>query len=372
MHRVKYVQDINRIGQLSSEERNALNRVTERYKFRANEYYLGLIDWDDPDDPIRRIIIPSEQELEEWGDLDISKEEINYVSKGIQHKYRDTALLLLTKVCGSFCRFCFRKRIFMGENEEIINDVRPGLKYIREHPRINNVLLTGGEPFLLSTERLGIILRRLREIPHVNIIRIGSKMPVFNPYRILNDSGLPELLKRYSLREKRIYIITHINHPKELTEESLKAIYILLDSGAILCNQTPILRGVNDNPETLSTLMHRLSSVGVVPYYFFINRPTAGNRTYCVPVCEAFEIFDRAREGLSGLSKRARLVMSHSTGKLEIVGLDTEKIYLRYHRSRNPDDESRIMVFPRNDQAYWFDDFFSDDYDGMQQPISIN
>lgn len=369
---IRYIQDITKIRQLSLAERESLSRVTRRYRFRANEYYLSLIDWNNPDDPIRRIIIPSEDELDEWGYLDVSNEENNYVTKGLQHKYRDTALLLLTKVCGSFCRFCFRKRIFMGDNEEIMNDVRPGLKYIRERPQINNVLLTGGEPLLLATDRLEIIFRRLRDIPHVNIIRIGTKIPVFNPYRILDDPELPELIRRYSLPEKRIYLVTHINHPKELTKQSLSAINILMEAGAIVCNQTPILRGVNDDSATLATLMHRLSSIGIVPYYFFINRPTKGNRAFCVPVSEAFILFDRARAGLNGLSKRARLVMSHATGKLEIVGLDERYIYFRYHRSRNPGDESRMMIFRRNDQAYWLDDLVREDSLDLVEPASIN
>ncbi len=175
--RVSYVQDVRRVEQIPDEERESLAKVSERYAFRSNDYYLGLIDWSDPDDPIRRLIVPHEEELCDWGQLDASNEAANTVIPGVQHKYRDTALLLAVEACGGYCRYCFRKRLFMRDNHEVTRDLDAGIDYVEEHPEITDVLLTGGDPLLLSTERLGIILTRLREIPHVRQIRIGTQDP---------------------------------------------------------------------------------------------------------------------------------------------------------------------------------------------------
>ncbi len=356
MSRAKYIHDIGKVEQLSKKERKVLKTVEEKYRFRANDYYLSLINWDDPDDPLRKIVIPDLSELDDFGELDPSDEESNYVVPGLQHKYTYTALLLVNEVCGGYCRFCFRKRLFMDDSDEVMNDIEPGLEYIRNNTQINNVLVTGGDPLLMSTKKLEQILRPIRRIEHVNIIRIGTKMPAYNPYRIIDDPVLPNVLNRYSTRRKRIYIMTHFNHPRELTDDARLALDMLIRSGTIVCNQTPILKGVNDDPATLRELMARLSSAGVTPYYFFQCRPTRGNMPFVLPLTEAYTIFEEAKRRVSGLSKRARLVMSHASGKIEIIGLTESKIYLKYHRARYPSDDSRFMIFHRDDNAYWLDD----------------
>jgi len=356
MAKVRYVRDISAIRQLPETERRDLQSVTDKYKFRANSYYLGLIDWSDPDDPIRRIIIPRRDELQSFGQLDASNEEANYVAPGCQHKYPHTALLLCTEICGGYCRFCFRKRIFMDDNDERPVDLSEALDYIRRTPAITNVLLTGGDPLFLSTRRLGEILESLRTIPHVSIIRIGSKMPAFNPYRIIDDPDLLTTLERYSRPDRRIYMMTHFNVPQELTDTARTALDMLMKAGVVLANQSPLLRGINDRPEVLRELMRRLSFAGVPPYYFFQCRPTEGNLPYELPLVAAYKTLERARSMVSGLAKRARLVMSHASGKIEMAGLDRRHIYLRYHRARDPKNEGRFMVFERDDHAYWFDD----------------
>jgi len=188
--KVRYIRDIEQIPQLDPGEIEALKQVGERFVFRANTYYLDLIDWDDPDDPIRKIVVPDTDELLEDGVLDPSDEESVTVVRGAEHKYSTTVLLLVSQVCGTFCRFCFRKRLFMLDNEEVSLDISRGLEYIRSHPEVDNVLLTGGDTLILSTGRIDQILTQLRQIPHVKIIRFGTKMPAFNPYRILDDSRL--------------------------------------------------------------------------------------------------------------------------------------------------------------------------------------
>ena len=165
--RVRYVRDLDKIPQLSPSEREALREVSQRYVFRANDYYLGLIDWEDPNDPIRRLVIPRAEELADNGALDASNELSVTVARGVQHKYPHTVLLLCNEVCGAYCRYCFRKRLFMDENDEVTNDVSEGLRYIAEHPEVTNVLLTGGDPLLMSTRRLVDIFEQLRAIPWV-------------------------------------------------------------------------------------------------------------------------------------------------------------------------------------------------------------
>jgi L-lysine 2,3-aminomutase len=190
----------------------------------------------------------------------------------------------------------------------------------------------------------------------VGIIRIGTKLPAFNPRRIIDDPELPQVISRYSMPRKRIYFMVHFNHPREITDEAVLAIDILLKSGAQLANQTPILRGVNDDAETLSELMIKLAHMGVPPYYFFQCRPTAGNRAFTVPIVEAYTKLETAKKNVSGLAKRAKFVMSHASGKIEIVGINERRIYLKYHRARDPLDESRFMVFARDDAALWLED----------------
>ncbi|MCD6384371.1 KamA family radical SAM protein, partial [Candidatus Sumerlaeota bacterium] len=224
------------------------------------------------------------------------------------------------------------------------------------HPEITNVLLTGGEPLLLSTHKLERLISALREIEHVGIIRIGTKIPVFNPYRILEDPSLPEMISKYSRPDKRIYIVVQINHPREITDVAIQGIAQLFNAGAVLVNQTPLIRGINDDPDVLAELFRKLSFIGVSPYYVFQCRPTLGNKPYAVPLVEGYKIFEKAKTKVSGLAKRARYSMSHSSGKIEILGIDTEYIYLRYHRAAQPKNRSRFVIAERDDTAYWFDD----------------
>ena len=353
----KYLTKLDSVPQLTGMDRYKLSEVSSLYAFRANEYYLSLIDWDDPDDPIRRIIIPDEGELDAWGRLDASNEKLYTRVSGLEHKYEHTAILLVNKTCGGFCRFCFRKRLFMNANDEVVHDVTPGLQYIREHKELNNILITGGDPLLLSTKKLENIIRQLREIDHVQIIRIGTKMPAFNPYRILDDPSLAEMLGKYSLPDKKVYIMVHFNHPNELTDVAVRALHLLQKNGIVLANQTPIIRGVNDSSEVLGALFDKLSFIGVPPYYVFQCRPTQGNRHLAVPIEQAYVIHEQAKMKGSGLAKRSRFVMSHSIGKIEVLGMTGDLIIFRLHRAAKYGDKGYIIMFKRNPEAYWYDDY---------------
>jgi len=353
--RVSYTRDIRDVEQIPAAERERLAQVADRYAFRANDYYLDLIDWNDPDDPIRRLIIPHEEELCDWGALDASNEAANTVRPGVQHKYHDTALLLAVEACGGYCRYCFRKRLFMRDNHEVSRDFDAGIDYIAEHPEITDVLLTGGDPLLLSTDRIGTMLMRLREIPHVRTIRIGTKMPAFNPFRIIDDRDLQQLIREESGPGGRIYMMCHFDHPREFTEPAIEAVDTLLRLGAMALNQCPIVAGVNDSADVMQELLETTASVGCPQYYVFQGRPTAGNEPYEVPLVRGWQILSEAKRAVSGLSRRARYCMSHESGKIEVCGVDDRHIYARYHRAKDDANEDRFMVFLRDDEAFWLD-----------------
>ena len=351
---VRYVRTLDQVTQLSSDERASLQTVAEKYAFRANDYYLGLIDWEDPFDPIRQLVIPRPEELNDWGKLDASNEAVVTVTQGVQHKYTDTVLLLCSEICGAYCRYCFRKRLFMQNSGAV--DLQAGLRYIAEHTEVSNVLLTGGDPLLLSTRRLVDVIRALREIPHVQVIRLGSKMPAFNPYRILEDDDLLAAFSEFSTAEKRIHLMAHFDHPRELTPAAIAGIDACIRSGVVCVNQCPLIRGVNDDSDVLHTMYDKLSYIGCTPYYLFQGRPTAGNLPYAVPIVKGWHIFQRAICQGSGLARRARFCMSHETGKVEVLAIDDQYIYLRYHQAKNADDLGRFFICHRDDEAFWLDD----------------
>lgn len=343
--------------QLSRQQHSELKKVTDEFPFRSNDYYLSLIDWDDPNDPIRTIIIPHIQELEEWGRLDPSDEKNYTIMPGLEHKYNSTALLLASNVCDGICRYCFRKRVFRKPQSEYLRDLPAALQYIKQHHEITNVLLTGGDPLTLKPSKLENIIRQLREIEHVQIIRIGTRSPVFNPYRVIDDPALLEMIEKYSTERKKIYVITHFVHSRELTDLAVRGISLLQKAGAIVANQTPLIRGLNDNPEILAELLGKLSFIGAAPYYIFQCRPALGNRAYTVPIEQGYEIVEQAKSQVSGLAKCVRFVMSHSSGKIEIVGKTKEHVYFKYHRAAKDEDSGRFLVFASNPNAYWLDDY---------------
>jgi len=355
--KTKYITNIEQLEHLSEQKKAQLKKVTDKFAFRSNEYYLSLIDWDDPNDPIRTIIIPHTRELDQWGRLDPSDEKAYTIIPGLEHKYNSTALFLVSNVCDGICRYCFRKRVFIEPQKEYLRNLPAAIQYISRHHEITNILLTGGDPLMLTTSKLENIIQKLREIEHVQIIRIGTKVPAFNPYRITEDSTLPEMIEKYSTNRKKIYVMTHFIHPRELTDVSVQAIHILQKAGAITANQMPLIRGVNDNPQVLADLLAKLSFIGAVPYYIFQCRPALGNKAYTVPVEQGYEIIEQAKSLVSGLAKRARFVISHSSGKIEVAGLTKDYVHFKYLRAANDQDSGRYLVFKRNPSACWFDDY---------------
>jgi KamA family protein len=316
-----------------------------------------------------RIVAPSLDEIDTSGSLDVGGEAENTQDEGVQMKYPSTALLLPIHACFAYCRFCFRKRLFdpTVRGEEIVKNLEDALSFVKAHPSIDNILLTGGDPLLIPTEHLRKFLTEIRKIDHVKIIRFGSRGLAFLPSRITTDPALLELLKEVSTPERRVYIVNHFNHPRELTSEVTEAADMLLRAGVILANQAVMLRGVNDSPKTLRLLFNKLAAWGIAPYYMFQCKFIAGSSHFRVPLHETCRIFNEATRGLNGLAKRPKLIMAHFSGKVEIIGTSgtgpDRTIYLKYHQARDPERIGEIFTYPLPDDAYWLDDLPGADLD---------
>ena len=190
--------------------------------------HLSILDFPDPDDPIRRIVVPHIRELDEWGRLDPSDEKTFTVMPGLEHKYPSTVLFLVSNVCAAICRYCFRKRLFMRQNEEIARDLTPAFEYVARHREITDVLLTGGDPLVLSTNRLRTMMKRFAAMPHVGTIRLGTKIPAFNPQRITDDEDLLDAVWGYDTIPFTRTVDTHIGKLRKKIERDPANPQILL------------------------------------------------------------------------------------------------------------------------------------------------
>jgi KamA family protein len=330
--------------ELSDEEIDKLKQIIERYPMSVPKYYFSLINKDDPDDPIKKLCIPSIKETDMSGSFDTSGEADNTVLVGLQHKYKETGMLLSTSNCAMYCRHCFRKRLVGQNDDEVNKNFTNIISYIKEHKDMTNVLISGGDAFLNNNQKIENYLKELTKIDHLVYIRFGTRVPVVFPVRIYSDEELLSILKHYN-EIKQIYLVTHFNHPNEITEESKKAVRELRNRGIVLRNQTVLLKGVNDNSNTLEKLMKGLVGMGVIPYYIFQCRPVSGVKIqFQVPLKKACNLIDDARKNLSGMSKSFKYCMSHRTGKIEILGSINEgKILFKHHQSKNPETSGRIF-----------------------------
>jgi lysine 2,3-aminomutase len=354
------VQQLKNYLDLSSNEEEELKQVIQIHPMRISPYYISLINWKDPHDPIRKMAVPSIEELNLEGFYDTSGEAENTKMPGLQHKYAETALILATNRCATYCRHCFRKRLVGLPSEEIVKRFEDAAEYIAKHEEINNVLISGGDPLVLKNEIIENFLEVLTKIDHLNFIRFGSRTPVTLPSR-LGDSELLDLFKRYSQIDKRLYVVTQFNHPREITPQSISAVNNLIKAGVLVSNQTVLLRGVNDDPDTLAALMNELVSIGVAPYYVFQCRPVKRvKHHFQVPICEGVQIVERAKANCNGHSKRFKYVMSHITGKIEILGIMNGKIYFKYHEAKNRENLGVMLKRQVDEKAGWLDDFKTD------------
>ena len=279
-----------------------LNEVADRYPMRITPYYQSLIRY--AGDPIWRQAVPSEDEIAQSScPCDPLEEENQSPVPNLVHRYPDRVLFLVSSECAMYCRFCTRKRKVGGEQMQINREtIEGGLDYIRQHPEIRDVILSGGDPLLLSDERLEEILKGLRSIPHVQIIRIGTRVPVVLPHRI--TLNLTRMLRRYH----PVYLNTHFNHPDEITPQSARACGRLADVGIPLGNQTVLLRGVNDDPAVMVLLMQKLLAIRVRPYYIYQADLVQGTDHFRTRVEEGLEIVRALRGHTSGLAVPAFVI----------------------------------------------------------------
>lgn len=353
---VRTLEDLKKVVLLSEEEQRNIADIIERFPMLITPYYLSLIDFDDPDDPIKKIALPTVYEADSDGSLDTSGECQNTVVRGLQHKYHETALMLSTSNCAMYCRHCFRKRLVGKNDDDSVNDLAAVYEYLMAHPEVQNVLVSGGDALMNSNERIEEILSTLVKVPHLRYIRIATRVPVTLPTRVSEDAELLEILAKYN-ELKKLYVVTQFDHPREITPQATAAITALLKCGIPVRNQTVLLRGINDRAETLGALFSGLMSVGVEPYYVFQCRPVTGvKNTFQVPLREAYGVVEQAKATQSGLSKAFRFCMSHVTGKIEILGmLDDDSMIFKYHEAKDRSQLGEIFVREISADQAWLD-----------------
>jgi lysine 2,3-aminomutase len=296
-HRIRRLEQFERMLILSREERGALLEMGSMLPVGITPYYMSLISPHDPHQPLRRTVVPTTGEsIRTAGEADDPLGEDGHSPvPGLVHRYPDRVLLLVHDFCATYCRYCTRSRV-VGQGEITARESRleMALDYIRETPTVRDVLLSGGDPLALSDNRLEWILRELRTIPHVEFVRLGTKIPAVLPQRVTPQ--LCRILRRYH----PLWMSLHFTHPDECTPETYRACTRLADAGIPLGSQTVLLRGVNDNVETLKQLYHRLLTMRVRPYYLYQCDPISGSSHFRTPVAKGLEILAGLRGHTTG------------------------------------------------------------------------
>jgi KamA family protein len=425
-------RDLDRIGalaRLSPEQRFEMKVVSSVLPFRVNQYVIDeLIDWNRvPDDPIFQLTFPQRDmlapehyeriaallcaeadktELEQaiadvrhalnphpadQMEMNMPRDEHGNRLDGIQHKYRETVLFFPSQgqTCHSYCSFCFRWAQFVGDKELRIaaSEAKTLHDYLRRHPHVSDLLLTGGDPMVMKARHLRDYIEPLLapEFDHIQTIRIGTKALTFWPHRFLGADDADELialLERVVAAGKHVALMAHYNHWKELdTEAAQAAIRRVRATGAVIRAQGPLVAHINDDPAVWAKMWRLQVRLGITPYYFFVERDTGARNYFEVPLARAWEIYREAMEQVSGLGRTARgPSMSASPGKVEIQGVAEiagEKVFvLRFIQGRNPDWVQRPFFARFDDKATWLHHlkpafgeqkwFWEDEYEAMR------
>ena len=296
-NRIETLEDLKKYVTLTPEEEEGVKKTLQTLRMAITPYYISLIDPNNPDCPVRKQAVPTGKETyQSPADLlDPLHEDEDSPVPGLTHRYPDRVLLLITDMCSMYCRHCTRRR-FAGQKdgESAIDRIDRAIEYIAKTPQVRDVLLSGGDSLCVSDERLEYIISRVRAIPHVEIIRLGSRTPVVCPQRITDD--LVNMLKKYH----PVWLNTHFNHPQEVTKEAAEACAKLANAGIPLGNQTVLLRGVNDCVNTMKKLMHELVKMRVRPYYIYQCDLSMGIEHFRTPVSKGIEIIEGLRGHTSG------------------------------------------------------------------------
>jgi len=358
-NRIMDLDTLQKVVNLTEQEREGVRHSLKFLRMAITPYYATLMDSENPKCPVRMQAIPTAKELnissEEMSDP--LHEDIDSPVKGLTHRYPDRVLLLLTDQCAMYCRHCTRRR-FAGETDAPLPDqyLDEAVEYIKSHKEIRDVLLSGGDPLTLSTERLESVISRIREIEHVEIIRIGTRTPVVLPMRITEE--LVNMLKKYH----PIWLNTHFNHPKEFTNESRRAIAMLADAGIPLGNQSVLLRGVNDCPQTMKKLVHELVKNRVRPYYIYQCDLSRGLSHFRTTVAKGIEIIEYLRGHTSGFAVPTYVIDAPGGGgKIPIepqylISMGEGKVVVRNY-------EGGIFVYhePRDYRSECQEDYIEDE-----------
>ena len=297
-HRIRTAEDLAQWIEPTPDEVKAIDALASRFRFVITPYYASLMDPRDPECPIRRQVVPRVAELDDPAGLFDPLDEVAHSPvKNVVRVYRDRIAFCVNNECALYCRYCLRKRM-VGDEEWTMKKRELGvaLDWIRRTPEIRDVLLTGGDPLVFSDERLEWLLQELRRIPHVEIIRLGTRLPVTLPFRV--TEALARMLERYH----PIWVNTHFNHPRELTPEAAAACDLLLHAGIPVGNQSVLLRGINDDLETMQALCEGLVRVRVRPYYCYQAQLLEGTAHFRVPIEKGIEIFRGMRGRTSGFA----------------------------------------------------------------------
>lgn len=296
-NRIETYEELSKYFTFEPEEAEGIKKSLAKFRMAITPYYLSLIDPNDPFDPIRRQAIPQGAECNiAPADLnDPLHEDEDSPAPGLTHRYPDRVLFLITDMCSMYCRHCTRRRFAGQKDDESPSErIEKCLAYIEKTPQVRDVLLSGGDALMVSDKKLEYIIQRLRAIPHVEIVRIGSRTPVVCPQRITPE--LCEMLKKYH----PIWLNTHFNHPNEFTPEAEQALARLANAGIPLGNQTVLLRGVNDCVHVMKKLMHELVRNRVRPYYIYQCDLSMGLEHFRTPVSKGIEIIENLRGHTSG------------------------------------------------------------------------
>lgn len=296
-NRIETLEDLKKYVTLTPEEEDGVSKCLGTLRMAITPYYLSLIDLNNPNCPVRKQAVPTAAELHkaEADLLDPLHEDTDSPVPGLTHRYPDRVLLLVTDQCSMYCRHCTRRR-FAGQHDAAVDmcQIDKCIEYVSQHPEVRDVLLSGGDALLISDEKLEYIISKLRAIPHVEIVRMGSRTPVVMPQRITPE--LCNMLKKYH----PIWLNTHFNHPNEITEESARACAMLADAGIPLGNQTVLLAGVNDCVHVMKKLVHELVKMRVRPYYIYQCDLSMGLEHFRTPVSKGIEIIEGLRGHTSG------------------------------------------------------------------------
>jgi lysine 2,3-aminomutase len=332
---IRSVRQLRGLLSFTPEELGAIGSLEAEYKTAIPPYYFSLIDPDDPADPIRLQAVPSPLEEESASGYELEdplEEDKDSPVPGLTHRYPDRALLVTTHVCTMYCRFCTRKRATMvrGGWDAISRNDERMIEYVRDHPEIRDVIVSGGDPLTLPQAKLKFFLDSLRDIPHVDVIRIGTRVPVTLPQK-LYDRGLIKLLAS----AEKVWIQTHFNHPREITPEAARVCNALLRAGMPVNNHTVLLKGVNDSLPVMRSLMRALLRIKVRPYYLFHCDPVIGAGHFRTSVWKGLEIMEGLRGHMSGLGIPTYVVDSpHGGGKIPmmpnyLVSMSDDAVVLR-------------------------------------------